>query len=68
MHQLSMIPLSSTPRYIQKKYPTDLDSLVNSWYVRMAMKNPEDFISDSVGIEYSDSLYKQRITQNKLNH
>jgi len=46
-----------------EKISDDLDSLVNSWYVRIAMKNPEDFISDSVGIEYSDSLYKQRITK-----
>jgi membrane-bound lytic murein transglycosylase D len=46
-----------------EKISDDLDSLVNSWYVRMAMKNPEDFMSDSVGIEYSDSLYKQRITK-----
>jgi len=45
-----------------EKISADLDSLVNSWYVKMAMKEyPEDFRNDSVGVEFSDSLYKQRI-------
>jgi membrane-bound lytic murein transglycosylase D len=45
-----------------EKISADLDSLVNSWYVRMAMKeNPEDFNNDSVGVEFSDSVYKARI-------
>ena len=49
-----------------EKISADLDSLVNSWYVRMAMKNyPEDFNNDSVGIEFSDSVYVERI--NKIN-
>ena len=47
-----------------EKITEDLDSLVNSWYVRMAMKDfPEDFKNDSIGIEYSDSVYKQRISK-----
>jgi membrane-bound lytic murein transglycosylase D len=42
----------------------DLDSLVNSWYVKMALKHlPEDFASDSTGIEFPDSVYKQRISK-----
>ena len=47
-----------------EKISADLDSLVNSWYVRMAMKeNPEDFNYDSVGVEFSDSVYKARISK-----
>ncbi|MDP4224038.1 MAG: transglycosylase SLT domain-containing protein [Bacteroidota bacterium] len=45
-----------------EKITQDLDSLVNSWYVKMAMKDfPEDFKADSVGVEFSDSVYKERI-------
>lgn len=47
-----------------EKITEDLDSLVNSWYVRMAMKNfPENFKNDSIGIEFSDSVYSQRISK-----
>jgi membrane-bound lytic murein transglycosylase D len=47
-----------------EKISADLDSLVNSWYVRMAIKDhPEDYLSDSTGIEFSDSVYKQRISR-----
>jgi membrane-bound lytic murein transglycosylase D len=40
----------------------DLDSLVNNWYVRMALQN-SNFMqgADSVGLEYSDSIYKSRL-------
>jgi membrane-bound lytic murein transglycosylase D len=42
----------------------DLDSLVNSWYVKMALKSlPESFGSDTIGIEFSDSVYKERISK-----
>jgi membrane-bound lytic murein transglycosylase D len=45
-----------------EKISADLDSLVNSWYVRLAMQGHiNDFMSDSVGIEYPDSVYKERI-------
>ena len=45
-----------------EKISADLDSLVNSWYVRLAMEGHiDDFISDSVGIEYPDTVYKERI-------
>src|SRR5665647_45541 len=47
-----------------EKISADLDSLVNSWYVRMAMREkPEDFNYDSVGVEFSDSVYKARISK-----
>jgi membrane-bound lytic murein transglycosylase D len=47
-----------------EKISADLDSLVNSWYVKMAIKdNPEDFMNDSVGKEFSDSVYKERISK-----
>ncbi len=42
----------------------DLDSLVNNWYVKMALKNhPEISVSDTIGIEYPDSLYISRIAR-----
>jgi len=47
-----------------EKISADLDSLVNSWYVRLAMReNPEDFNYDSVGVEFSDSVYRARISK-----
>lgn len=46
----------------EEKISADLDSLVNSWYVRLAMQGHiDDFMSDSVGIEYPDTVYKDRI-------
>ncbi len=49
-----------------EKITKDLDSLVNSWYVKMAIKNfPEEFHNDSTGTQYSDSVYRQRL--NKIN-
>jgi len=47
-----------------EKISADLDSLVNSWYVRMAIKdNPENFVNDSIGKEFSDPVYKERISK-----
>jgi len=47
-----------------EKITEDLDSLVNSWYVRMAMKDfPGEFKNDSTGIEFSDSVYSKRISK-----
>lgn len=41
---------------------SDLDSLVNTWYVKMAIKKiPENYIADTVGYRISDSLYISRI-------
>ena len=45
-----------------EKITRDLDSLVSSWYVKMALKGlPDGFQSDSAGKEFSDSLYRQRL-------
>ena len=45
-----------------EKITRDLDSLVSSWYVKMALKGfPDGFRSDSAGKEFSDSLYLQRL-------
>ncbi|MBS1231513.1 MAG: LysM peptidoglycan-binding protein [Bacteroidetes bacterium] len=45
-----------------EKISADLDSLVSSWYVRMAIKDhPEDFMNDSTGTEFPDTIYKQRL-------
>ena len=40
----------------------DLDSLVSSWYVKMALQNnPDIFSNDTAGIQYPDSVYIDRI-------
>jgi len=39
----------------------DLDSLVNSWYVRTALRHLPDNSADSVIAEFSDSVYKERL-------
>lgn len=45
-----------------EKISVDLDSLVTTWYVKMALqRNPDFFSNDSVGIQYSDSVYKTRL-------
>jgi len=47
-----------------EKISADLDSLVNSWYVKTALKEfPEDFKYDSIGVEFPDSVYKRRLSQ-----
>jgi membrane-bound lytic murein transglycosylase D len=47
-----------------EKITRDLDSLVNSWYVRMAFENnPNMFTGDSVGTEFPDSVYKGRLAK-----
>jgi membrane-bound lytic murein transglycosylase D len=49
-----------------EKITADLDSLVNTWYVRMALQNdPDIFSNDTTGIQYPDSVYYNRIL--KLN-
>jgi membrane-bound lytic murein transglycosylase D len=43
---------------------TDLDSLINTWYVKLAIKNnTADFKSDTIGIEYPDSVYINRLSK-----
>ena len=39
----------------------DLDSLVNCWYVKMAIRNNPENTSDSIIGEFSDSVYKERL-------
>jgi membrane-bound lytic murein transglycosylase D len=47
-----------------EKISVDLDSLINTWYVRMALRNnPRIFSNDTVGIEYADSVYRNRIAK-----
>jgi membrane-bound lytic murein transglycosylase D len=47
-----------------EKISTDLDSLVSSWYVKIALQNnPNFFSNDTVGIEYPDSVYKDRLSK-----
>ncbi len=47
-----------------EKITLDLDSLVTTWYVKMALeKNPELSLSDTIGIEYPDSVYYTRIAR-----
>lgn len=38
----------------------DLDSLTNSWYVKIATRD-YDFGKDTIGIEYPDSVYENRL-------
>ncbi len=47
-----------------EKITADLDSLVNTWYVRTAMmSHPELMRADSVGTEFPDSVYSNRISK-----
>jgi membrane-bound lytic murein transglycosylase D len=41
----------------------NLDSLMNSWYIRLALKDFPDFSADSVIGEFPDSVYEERITK-----
>jgi membrane-bound lytic murein transglycosylase D len=42
----------------------DLDSLVNSWYVKLVLKEmPVNSLNDSVIAEFPDSVYKERISK-----
>lgn len=41
----------------------NLDSLVNSWYIRLALKNVPYNSSDSVISEFPDSVYKSRLSR-----
>jgi membrane-bound lytic murein transglycosylase D len=39
----------------------DLDSLVNSWYVRLALRTVPEPVTDSVIAEFPDDVYKERL-------
>ena len=45
-----------------EKITADLDSLVNSWYVKLALANNPGLLSDdTTGVMFSDSIYKDRL-------
>jgi membrane-bound lytic murein transglycosylase D len=47
-----------------EKISTDLDSLVNDWYVRMSLQNnPEILFDDTTGVQYPDSVYYTRLAR-----
>ncbi len=39
----------------------DLDSLINSWYVKMAVSNRPDFHGDTTAPVFSDTIYSERL-------
>jgi hypothetical protein len=47
--------------YSAARITRDLDSLVNSWYVKMAKKNIADFNADTAVPQFPDTVYEQRL-------
>jgi len=42
----------------------NLDSLVNNWYVKLALgNNPGLFSDDTTGVMFSDSIYKEDLVR-----
>ena len=41
----------------------NLDSLINTWYVSLALQNNPDSVSDSVTVELPDTVYKERLSK-----
>jgi membrane-bound lytic murein transglycosylase D len=42
----------------------DLDSLISTWYVKMALHNiPGEFQGDTLALQYPDSVYRQRLSK-----
>lgn len=41
----------------------DLDSLVNTWYVKLAIKNMGEFNVDTLSLTIADSLYEKRLSK-----
>ncbi len=41
----------------------DLDSLVNTWYVKLAIKNMSDFNVDTLSFTIADSIYERRLSK-----
>lgn len=49
-----------------EKIAADLDSLISSWYVKMALlNNPSQFSDDTAGVQYPDSVYTGRLDRLK---
>lgn len=47
-----------------EKMTLDLDSVVNTWYVKMSLaNNPEVLTHDTAGVEFPDSVYEERISR-----
>jgi membrane-bound lytic murein transglycosylase D len=47
-----------------ERVSSDLDSLTNVWYVKMAFhNNSKDFNYDSIGLQYPDTLYESRLSK-----
>lgn len=46
----------------EERVSRDLDSLTNSWYVKIATRN-YDFREDTIGIVYPDTVYEKRLSQ-----
>lgn len=66
---ISIVSFSSVPDTIIissddniDKITRDLDSLISSWYVSLALKD-HSFKTDSIGVEYPDSVYEQRLSR-----
>jgi membrane-bound lytic murein transglycosylase D len=50
--------------YSGERITQDLDSLISTWYVKIAIKNnPGEFQSDTIGLQYSDSVYISRLSK-----
>lgn len=47
-----------------EKITSDLDSLVNSWYIKNSLaNNPEFFLNDTTAVMYPDTVYEERISK-----
>ena len=47
-----------------ERIASDLDSLVNTWYVKIAIKNkPHENESDTIGFQCPDSVYISRLSK-----
>ncbi|MCX6255171.1 MAG: transglycosylase SLT domain-containing protein [Bacteroidia bacterium] len=50
--------------YSVERITQDLDSLINTWYVKMAIKNnPGEYQGDTIGLQYPDSVYYNRLAK-----
>jgi membrane-bound lytic murein transglycosylase D len=46
-----------------ERFANDLDSLVNTWYVKMAIQNLNDSTVDTLALQMSDDVYEQRLSR-----
>jgi len=53
-----------SPDIDSERITANLDSLTNSWYIRMALaNNPEFFSDDTAGTVYADTVYSNRLSK-----